>query len=115
VIAGRLTEIEENFSINEIYTDKNDREWGYIGYYCGVRNCWVCISDPAGSTLETAPSSPAVPSPDALPSPDVPSVMQKDQTPVLLLIVGIVAAVVVVTGVLIAVFWKKNRKQAVKK
>ena len=29
-----------------VFTDDAGREWGYIGYYMGIRDCWVCLSSP---------------------------------------------------------------------
>lgn len=37
-----------------IYTDGNGQHWGYVGYYMGRRNAWVCLDDPMNRELSTA-------------------------------------------------------------
>lgn len=36
-----------------LYTDGNSRRWGYVGYYMGRRNGWVCLDDPMNEQLDT--------------------------------------------------------------
>lgn len=33
------------------YTDKEGRLWGYISYFQGTRDCWICVSDPYNDAL----------------------------------------------------------------
>ena len=84
-------DLDKNFAINNAYTDKDGRVWGGISYYRGIRNAWICMSDPSGTNIAVSPSpgsaapsassnsSPATPSggtlkyskgPDAHPDPD---------------------------------------------
>ena len=30
----------------QVFTDDAGRQWGYIGYHMGIRNVWVCLSNP---------------------------------------------------------------------
>lgn len=30
----------------QTFTDDAGRAWGYIGYYMGIRNVWICLDDP---------------------------------------------------------------------
>ena len=110
---------DQNFNLDVTYTDADGRQWGFVSYFYGLKNVWICISDPTGAALEVspsqvtmspAPSSPAVSPTVASPTVALPPAVPKDQAPTLLLIIGLVFAVVVVTGVLIAVFWNKSRK-----
>ena len=58
--SGTIEKIDQNFCMKSIYTEPNGTRWGYIGYYYGMKNFWVCISKP------TDPSLPAkdIPVPD---------------------------------------------------
>ena len=40
-----------NLGIDSAYKDGEGREWGFIGYWYGARNVWVCISDPSNSDI----------------------------------------------------------------
>ena len=42
-------EISEAFS--HIYVDADGRNWGFIGYYMGRHNQWVCLDDPLNENL----------------------------------------------------------------
>lgn len=41
----------DHFNISDVYTDDNGRVWGRVSYYYGVKNSWVCISEPANTTI----------------------------------------------------------------
>lgn len=110
VIVSQVDEFEigDYFSMTHTYTDAESKLWGFVEYFYGHRNVWICISNPSGAGIETA-QTPAPSNVAVSPSAEMPAV-QSNQTPMLLFIVVIVAAVVIITGVLIAVFWKKNAK-----
>lgn len=40
----------------QVYTDDAGRRWGYIGYYMGHRNCWICLDDPTADFETLYPS-----------------------------------------------------------
>jgi hypothetical protein len=42
-------EISEAFS--HVYVDADGRNWGFIGYYMGRHNQWVCLDDPLNENL----------------------------------------------------------------
>ena len=44
-----------------VYTDESGLRWGYVGYYMGRQNSWVCLDDPMNGDLSTnvAPMSPS--------------------------------------------------------
>ena len=55
-----------------VYEDTLGRRWGYVNYYMGCRNFWICLDDPtadydtlypAGSTPEVSVTVPSVPDP----------------------------------------------------
>jgi hypothetical protein len=101
---------DEYFEITDTYTDSEDRLWGFVGYYYGARNVWVCVSDPSGAGIEKTPPSELPEATSASPETELPTA-GNDQKSAVLLIAVIVAAVVIVTGVLIGVFWKKSAKK----
>ncbi|MCL2671846.1 MAG: hypothetical protein FWF10_07405 [Clostridiales bacterium] len=41
----------EGYEFEHAYTDAEGREWGYIGYWMGRRNAWVCIDAPTDENL----------------------------------------------------------------
>lgn len=46
---------QENMDVSdfqEYYLDEAGRCWGFVGYCYGIRNTWVCLSDPANSGLD---------------------------------------------------------------
>ena len=53
VIAGTVESknLDKNFAVNDTYTDKDGRVWGGISYYFGIRDAWICLSDPAGEKI----------------------------------------------------------------
>ena len=42
----------ENVELTTLYTDPEGRDWGYLGYFYGRVNGWVCLSDPENPALE---------------------------------------------------------------
>ena len=30
----------------KMFTDEEGREWGYVGYWCGYKNFWICFDEP---------------------------------------------------------------------
>ena len=35
----------------QLYTDEQGRQWGYVSYIYGIRNKWFCLDDPASDQL----------------------------------------------------------------
>jgi len=33
------------------YKDSDGREWGFVGYFYGSRNSWICLSDPSNDNI----------------------------------------------------------------
>jgi preprotein translocase subunit SecG len=86
------------------YTDGEGRDWALIGYAFGIRNVWLCLSDPANAEI---PAFNPVPAP-ALWQPGGPPPWE----PPIPLITGILIAVVmIVTVVLIRVGWKQKPRK----
>lgn len=39
------------FRLSPLFTDPEGRTWGFIGYYYGRHDCWICIDDPFNGAL----------------------------------------------------------------
>lgn len=44
--------VESPLVFSQIFTDSAGRRWGYLGYYMGQRNMWICLDDPYNPRLE---------------------------------------------------------------
>jgi len=118
--------------VRTAYTDYEGREWGFLGYSLGIRNVWICLSDPSNPDIPAfnpAPEPvlwPAVTPPPTTQSnnagdqhiiadppavkPDSTQDTQNAQSNLSLPTLAIVLVIVVSAGtvILIRVLWKKN-------
>ena len=128
----------EEMSVNTIYEDPAGRRWGYVNYYYGLRDFWVCLTAPddasigggeAPQPVEVSPTETPAPTevpvptdastPTVSPAPTVtPAAPQPTELPPIIdpvpprpfpwLLAGLAAGAVVIAGVLLAVFRKKK-------
>jgi hypothetical protein len=96
----------ENFTVSCTYKDHDGREWGFVTYLYGSRNIWVCLSDPLNRDIPVFNPAPA---PMPWVSETVHVDIGKSGNTLLVLIVVLVAALVIGTGVLIKAVWKLDR------
>lgn len=87
----------------QVYTDENGLRWGYVGYYMGWRESWVCLDDPMNQGLDTE-IMPMAPSAAQLRG----SATVTAGPPALLIAAVLVAAVAAVTAVLLVKRKKRN-------
>lgn len=40
-----------DLTAEQLYTDEQGRQWGYVSYIYGIRNKWFCLDDPANGQL----------------------------------------------------------------
>jgi len=106
------------------YTDADGRLWGYVSYYRGTRDTWICLTDPYDSSIPFTPMSktdayveqylidtlPEI-TPAERPAPDTPNEAEIHDNNSYLLIGGI-AVVVVLAALGIYLLGKKRRKGA---
>jgi len=93
---------------SSIFTDSAGRRWGYVGYYCGHRNLWICLDDPGNPELPADENFHEVPTVAAA-AGDVLAAAQKSAAgPNLYLYAGIGGVIVIAAAVLIAVLRKKK-------
>ncbi len=86
-----------------VYTDEAGLRWGFVGYYLGHLDSWVCLDDPMNKELDTG-IVPVSPSAAQLRG----SATVTAGPPALLIAAGLVAGVAVVTAVLLLRFKKTN-------
>ena len=108
--AGTLDKVDENFAVKSEYTDIDGVKWGFVNYYYGMKNFWVCLSKPAEASI----AAKDVPVPEFhTASPDAkPSSSGSDMTTVIIICV---AAAILCTAVLFASLNRKKRSSAGKK
>ena len=113
-----------------IYIDADGREWGFLAYFYGHRSFWVCLDDPSNQEIPAFNPAPDLVLWQRMPPPepnqsagvsgqDRAGVSGQDggqdgrqdglSLPTIAII--LVAAVALVTVVLIRVFWKKETKK----
>lgn len=83
-------------TFTQVYTDENGLRWGYVDYYMGIREFWVCLDDPMNKELDTE-IVPVSPSAAQLRG----SATVTAGPPALLIAAVLVAAVAAVTAVLL--------------
>ena len=91
--------------LSPCYVDSAGHFWGYTRYIYGYRFVWICLSDPAGTSVE--PDQAVIDRVEAR----VDEVRSAQRTQLILTAV-LVAAVVAVTLVLILKLRKRARKSA---
>jgi len=96
----------ENFRVSVAYTDDVGREWGFITYLYGSRNIWICLTDPINSEIPSF--NPAPPPVEWVSNTEHIDIgVNKNDIPVLIII--LVTSVVLVTFILIKVFWRTTK------
>lgn len=99
------TEIDDGFVPQYSYTDSEGLEWVNCSYYRGIRNAWICLSDPTSTELSANPVMPDSFYPTPTEGPEGSGGLSTTQLALIL-----VAAVVVLTLFLIPVLRKRNIK-----
>lgn len=124
VVSGTTSYVDDKLKFQDIYTDEDGLEWGYVNYYYGQKDSWVCLSDPTSISLpvrSVVPENVIAPKeiPEDLPttleaslgeaaespsSPDGHEASETNVTLVLLLVVLAIAA----SGAVIRIVYRKN-------
>lgn len=103
---GALTRVDYAADVlSPCYVDSAGNFWGYTGYIYGYRFVWICLSDPAGTSVE--PDQTVIDRVEARADE-----VRSAQRSRLILAAVLVAAVVAVTLVLILKLRKRARKSA---
>ena len=97
--------------LGAFYLDGEGRYWGYSAYCYGLRNTWICLSDPANTDLPEDPeireelekAATVHPAAENVPEP-------ANRMPIL--VISLVVAVTIVTALLIFFFFRKKKRSA---
>ncbi|MCL1847251.1 MAG: hypothetical protein FWF91_04720 [Coriobacteriia bacterium] len=106
---------DDDFSyiFSSAYRDTQGREWGFISYYLGQRNVWVCISDPGNASIPAF--GPGIQGSQQGQNGAVTAVdggWAISRLLTIALICVLVFVVVVTTAILIWVFYRRGKKSA---
>lgn len=96
-----------DLGFEKCWVDGEGRTWGFWVYAAGVRNAWVCLSDPDNPDI---PADPSVLKSDVkwiTPAGELPQAGTQAPVSVIALVAGVVAA----TAVLIVVLYRKKGAQ----
>lgn len=114
-IRSKLSKVDDKqIPFESTYTDPDGSQWGYIPYYYSHKG-WVCLNDPTNENLPvnkgtvTTTISPLQGDiQDNILSPDIDA--NNHMSSVLMLLAIAIAVLITVTGIIIRVVWKKNKK-----
>ncbi len=94
--------------VQRTYTDADGNTWGYITYYMGRRNIWVCMTDPYGEAVPLNEAASAELKAEPTPEDEIP--MSGGNAKILTVVGVLVGGVVVVTLAMVAVMFAKKKK-----
>lgn len=109
-----LSDFEDTYlpGYDTVYRDDLGRTWGYISYYFGLRQVWICLDDPTADFNTLYPNgapSVAVTEEAAATEPDATApIVPKESISTKVFTIAGVAVLVVVTGVLLTKMKKKD-------
>lgn len=86
----------------QLYTDEQGLQWGFVSYIYGIRNKWFCLDDPANDQLtgeQKAPVSSGFTAPEKLPA--------ATRTEIVATVVGAVSAIALVA---VLVLFRRKKK-----
>lgn len=104
---------DQFLSVEHAYRDADGREWGLLTYYFGIRNVWICLDDPANDGIAAFNSDPG----PAVWQPDTGhrevtyggGILGNLSSNTLIIIGVMIAALVIITLVLIKVLYKPKK------
>lgn len=95
-------------TVRECYVDSDGKTWGYVSYWRGNREVWICLDDPENPDLQTENHTPElIPAAEGAVGTALPEWEASEETSLLYVAIG-VAAVCGVTAVLIFRMRKKK-------
>ena len=97
----------DSLIISHAFMDEYGNEWGFLRYAYGGSNVWVNISDPLNRDLPVFNPTPA-PMPWVSDTEHIDIATLGNQ--IIVLITGLVAALVVITAILIRIVWNPKTK-----
>lgn len=116
-----ILEPEEDLTFSEFYKDSQERTWGNLGYYRGIRNRWICLSDPENEAIPMEEEPPVIPGQaireqageengeNTVTEEALQAVREKGNLPVWFFLLPAFGAVVI-AGVCIWIFWVRKKQ-----
>lgn len=96
---------EESISFWELFTDEDGNEWGFLGYYRGRRNQWVCLTSPEATDMPVREiETPEVIEVTDIEEPDIGS----EDVYLIIIVIGAVILIAALSVTLMVVLRKKN-------
>ena len=90
-----------DLTAEQLYTDEQGRQWGYVSYVYGIRNKWFCLDDPANDQLSGEKKA-AVPSGYEAPE-ELPTVSNRG------VIAAVVGGVALVTLAVVLLLFRRKK------
>ena len=94
---------------SSIFTDPAGRDWGFLGYYCGYRNIWVCIDDPGNPELPPDENYRAVNTVPVAAAGVMESALSAAKRPTAYLYAGAAGVIVIAAAVLVVAIRRKKK------
>ena len=107
VINAEIPKRDDMVQFSSVYTDPEGSQWGYISYYYHIEG-WVKFDDPTNRELPVKKMDAQVTLVPASPAPDLKDLVTANERGQILLLVGLIVLLVVGTGILIGIYWKKG-------
>jgi len=92
-----------------VFTDPAGRDWGYLGYYRGYRNFWICLDEPDNPRLEADENFKEAVTIPAATSAVMEAALKGARIPTAYLTAGAIGVVVIAAAVLFALIRKKKK------
>lgn len=99
----------DDLYFSSVFTDPAGRDWGFVGYYYGHRNFWVCLDDPHNDTLEPDENFRVVETVPAADADAMAAALKTAKAPTLYLYAGAFGVAVIAAAVLAAVLRKRKK------
>ncbi len=111
--SGRKFKIDTNhLQYNDIFVDEEGRSWGYVGYYFGRENSWICVDDPTADFDELYPEGAPVRDTTVMEEYTGKRIIPRLG---LLFVVGAAVIVTAIVTVGLLIYMKKSKKKMKKK
>lgn len=109
-IGNYTNEPEKLVEFSRTYTDSQGRDWGWVGYFYGRVNGWVCISDPMNTELEADENYREPEIVPACSDEELASVIKETKAPNYAILTGAFGFLIMAAAVLVYVV-KRQKKQ----
>ena len=107
--SGEEFKIDTNhLQYNATFVDEEGRTWGYVGYYFGRQNSWICVHEPTATFEELYPEGAPVRDTSVMEEYTGKRIIPRVG---ILFVIGVVVIVTVVTTVALLIYMKKSKRR----